>query len=185
MGKKYTEISDKYRHFIEEQHLFFVGTAMATGRINVSPKGMDTFRVISPNKVIWLNLTGSGNETATHLQHDSRMTIMFCAFEGRPSILRLYGHAIAYHRNEDNFQQYIGLFDENIGARQIMVMDVDLVQKSCGFAVPLYEHVGDREELDKWARKKGEEKMIEYQLDRNAKSIDGLDTGISQVTEGA
>ncbi len=184
MGKKYREISDKYRRFIEEQQMFFVGTAMSSGRINVSPKGMDTFRVISPNKVVWLNLTGSGNETATHLQHDRRMTVMFCAFDGRPSILRLYGYATAYHRTEAVFQKYVQLFDEFIGARQVIEMEVDLVQKSCGFAVPLYDYVGAREELDKWAIKKGADKITEYQLDRNAKSIDGLDTGISKIIEG-
>ena len=161
--------------------MFFVATARSQGRVNISPKGMDTFRVITPNRVVWLNLTGSGNETAAHLMEHSRMTIMFCAFEGKPSILRLYGHATIHHRMDERYGQYIHLFDDMNGARQIVEMEVDLVQKSCGFAVPLYDHIGSRTELDKWAQKKGPEQIIQYQLERNATSLDGYDTDIRKV----
>jgi len=112
---------------------------MAEGRVNVSPKGMDTLRVLNANQVAWVNLTGSGNETATHLEHSDRMTIMFCAFEGKPLILRLYGTAKAYHEWDREYGEYIGLFPDIAGKRQIIVMDVDLVQSSCGYAVPLMD----------------------------------------------
>ena len=176
MGKIYTEISDKYQTFIAEQKMFFVSTAPVEGRINLSPKGLDTFRVINNKKVVWLNLTGSGNETAAHLLEDSRMTIMFCGFEGNPIILRLYGHAKAYHEGDKGWSEYFQLFPTYSGIRQVMVMEVDSVQKSCGYAVPLYGYQGQRDTLVHWTEKKGKAGIKTYWKDKNAISLDGKKT---------
>ena len=142
MGKKMDHINPRLQAFIEQQKVFFVGTAMKEGTINVSPKGMDTFKVIDKNKIVWLNLTGSGNETAAHLQDSNRMTIMFCAFEGKPLILRLYGTAIAHHVRDEQFDQYIGLFPKYTGSRQIIEMTVELA-KTTGSLNEFYSHFYD------------------------------------------
>jgi len=175
MGKRYSEISPKLEVFIGEQKLFFVGTAAAEGRINVSPKGLDSLRVLSPNKVVWLNLTGSGNETAAHLQDNNRMTIMFCAFEGNPMILRLYGNATIFHIDDKGFDQYIDLFPEVLGSRQIIELNVDLVQTSCGFGVPLMNFKEERTLLDAWSKKKGPEGIKDYWKEKNSLSIDNTE----------
>jgi hypothetical protein len=176
MGKQYDAISDDHVDFIIRQNLFFVATAAADGRINLSPKGMDSLRISSPNQVIWLNLTGSGNETAAHLLESDRMTLMFCAFEGDPKILRLYGHAKSHQEGSEVWDAHIGRFPSLPGGRQIIVMDVDLVQTSCGFGVPLYEYQGERENLQQWAAKKGDEGIKRYWKERNATSLDGKPT---------
>jgi len=173
MGKKFNAISKDLKAFIERQKVFFVGTATADGRVNVSPKGGDTFRILDENQVIWLNLTGSGNETAAHLSEQDRMTIMFCAFEGKPMILRLYGHAKIYASDDKSFKKYINLFPDFPGSRQIIDMNVDLVQTSCGMAVPLMDFKTERDELNKWAAKQGEERLNNYRLEKNTVSIDG------------
>lgn len=178
MGKKLGFITSELEEFIKNQKIFFVGTAAEKGRVNVSPKGTDSFRVIDQNKIVWLNLTGSGNETAAHLLLDSRMTVMFCAFEGKPMILRLYGLAKIFHRRDTEFNRYIGLFPENTGSRQIIVMDVDLVQTSCGFAVPFLEFKEERETLNSWSSKQGKDGIERYWVEKNTKSIDGFDTKI-------
>ncbi|MXY26754.1 pyridoxamine 5'-phosphate oxidase family protein, partial [Candidatus Poribacteria bacterium] len=139
MAKLYTEIPQKLQQFIENQKIFFVATATADSRINLSPKGMDSLRVVGPNRVIWLNVTGSGNETAAHVQENPRMTIMFTAFEDDPLILRIYGTAKTIHKNDTEWQQLSPLLPSLPGARQIFDLNVDLVQTSCGFAVPLYD----------------------------------------------
>jgi len=178
MAKQFEFISPELQAFIESQKIFFVGTAACEGRVNVSPKGTDSFRVIDKNKIVWLNLTGSGNETAAHLLKNSRMTIMFCAFEGKPLILRLYGEARIYHKRDSAFQNYSHLFPENVGARQIIEMEVDLVQTSCGFAVPFMEFKEERTILNDWAEKQGEDKIKEYWKNKNTFSIDGFETKI-------
>ena len=178
MGKKFAHINDNLRAFIQKQHIYFVGTAAAEGRVNVSPKGGDSFRVIDENKVVWLNLTGSGNETAAHLLMNDRMTVMFCAFEDKPIILRLYGTAKIYHERDTEFKQYIDLFPTNTGTRQIIEMDVDLVQSSCGMAVPFLDYKEERTALDDWSRKQGRDKIQEYWKEKNTESIDGFDTKI-------
>lgn len=178
MGKQYDHIPTDLKEFIEAQKIFFVGTAASKGRVNVSPKGMDTLRVMDQNRVVWLNLTGSGNETAAHLLQKNRMTIMFCAFEGKPLILRLYGQAAIYHPRDREFQEYIGLFEENVGSRQIVEMKVDLVQTSCGYAVPLMEFKEERSVLDQWAKKQGKDRIEKYWEEKNVKSIDGFQTNI-------
>ncbi|WP_339868416.1 pyridoxamine 5'-phosphate oxidase family protein [uncultured Algoriphagus sp.] len=180
MGKQLDSITPELMEFISEQKLFFVGTAAADGRVNVSPKGTDSFRVIDGNKIIWLNLTGSGNETAAHLLKNTRMTIMFCAFEGKPMILRLYGQARIFHVRDQEFQDYISYFPENTGSRQIIEMSVDLVQTSCGFAVPFMDYKAERETLNSWSNKQGKEGIAQYWENRNTKSIDGFETNILQ-----
>ncbi|MEM7185819.1 MAG: pyridoxamine 5'-phosphate oxidase family protein [Bacteroidota bacterium] len=172
MGKRYTEISTKLSEFIADQKLFFVATAAAEGRVNVSPKGMDTLRVLGPNKVIWLNLTGSGNETAAHLMENNRMTIMFCAFEGNPMILRLYGSATIFHHGESEFNEYISSFPEQVGSRQIIELDVELVQTSCGFGVPMMDFNEERTLLTAWGTKKGEDGIKKYWEEKNRVSLD-------------
>ncbi len=178
MAKKFTEISSELKEFIQNQKIFFVGTAADHGRVNISPKGMDTLRVLGPNKIIWLNLTGSGNETAAHLLKDNRMTIMFCAFEGKPMILRLYGMAKIYHERDAAYHQHIDSFPEIAGARQIIEMEVDLVQTSCGYAVPFMEFQEERTVLKSWAEKQGKDRIQEYHKERNSLSIDNFKTGI-------
>lgn len=178
MGKKLDCITPQLITFIEQQKIFFVGTAANTGSVNVSPKGTDSFRVIDPNKIVWLNLTGSGNETAAHLLQNNRMTIMFCAFEGKPNILRLYGKAKIYHKRDSQFNDYEKLFPKNIGSRQIIEMHIDLVQTSCGFAVPFMDYKKERTTLNDWAQKQGTENIEAYWENRNTKSIDGFETRI-------
>lgn len=178
MGKQLAHITPELEAFIKKQKIFFVGTAMREGRVNISPKGMDTFRVIGPNHIIWLSLTGSGNETATHLQESDRITIMFCAFEGKPMILRLYGHAQVYHERDPQFGEHIALFPKMAGARQIMDMKVDLVQTSCGFAVPFMDYKEERTVLKNWADKQGDEGIREYWKNKNKTSLDGHETKI-------
>jgi Pyridoxamine 5'-phosphate oxidase len=173
MGKRYTEIPSKLKRFIEDQKIFFVGTAAADGRVNISPKGMDSLRVIDANHVVWLNVTGSGNETSAHVQENPRMTIMFAALEGPPMILRIYGNAKVIHKNDPDWQNKISLFRPLPGARQIFELAVDLVQTSCGMGVPFYDYVGEREQLNEWARNKGDEGIKEYWKEKNQESIDG------------
>ena len=179
MGKRFTEIGDERREFIEQQKMFFVGTAAAKGRVNVSPKGMDSLRVLGDNRVVWLNLTGSGNETAAHMVENDRMTLMFCAFEGSPIILRLFGHAKVIHPREPEWNELFPLFPPIPGARQIFDMQVDLVQTSCGMAVPLFDFGEQRDLLEQWAERKGEQALQDFWENRNQESIDGKPTRIS------
>lgn len=178
MAQQYGEISDKLKRFIQAQKVFFVATGTAEGRINLSPKGTDSLRVIDSKRVLWLNLTGSGNETAAHVQHDPRMTLMFAAFEGPPTILRLYGSARTVHRNDPEWQELFPLFPPLPGARQIFDLSVDLVQTSCGFGVPLFDYAGEREQLGNWAEKKGEQGIKAYWAQKNRSSLDGIATHI-------
>ncbi len=172
----YTEITPKLQEFIEAQKLFFVATATADSRINLSPKGMDSLRILAPNRVAWLNVTGSGNETAAHVQENPRMTLMLTAFEDKPLILRLYGTAKAIHNDEPDWQTLFPLFKPLPGARQIFDLKVDLVQTSCGMAVPFYEYVGEREQLNAWATKQGEAGVEAYWKEKNGVSLDGKET---------
>ncbi len=174
----YSEIKSREQQFIKSQKIFFVATAPKKGRINLSPKGMDSFRVIDKNRALWLNLTGSGNETAAHLLDDNRITIMFCAFEGKPNILRLYGKAVAIHPKDNEWNDAISLFPKIPGARQIFDVQIESVQTSCGMAVPYFDFVDHRNQLANSAEKKGQEKIEQYWVERNSTSIDGLPTNI-------
>jgi len=182
MGEVFKEISKKDRDFISKQQIFFVGTAPKSGNINVSPKGMDSFRVLDSNHIIWLNMTGSGNETAAHLLEDTRMTIMFCSFEKKPQILRLYGHAREHQHDSENWSQLLGHFPDSTqkkpGIRQIFDMKVDMVQTSCGYQVPMYDYKEERELLDTWAENKGTKGVREYWKGKNQTSLNGKPTGL-------
>jgi len=178
MARQFPEITDALKEFIERQKIFFVGTADVDGRVNVSPKGSDSFRIIDKNRVVWLNLTGSGNETAAHLIANNRITIMFCALDGKPMILRLYGSGKTIHPKDADWESLATLFPEKIGARQIFDISIDLVQTSCGFQVPFYEYEGERDLLDKWTENKGRDGVEQYWEDNNKTSLDGKPTGI-------
>ena len=162
MAKQYRDIPDRLKRFIGEQKIFFVGTAAADGRVNISPKGMNSLQVLNGKRVVWLNVTGSGNETAAHIQENPRMTLMFAAFAGDPMILRLYGNARVIHHRDPQWAELSALFEPMPGARQIFDLSVDLVQTSCGMAVPVFDYTGDREQLNDWAIKKGDAGIREY-----------------------
>lgn len=181
MAKQFARIEPTHHDFILRQKLFFVASAAPGARVNVSPKGLDGLRILDPNRVAYLDLTGSGNETAAHLRADGRLTIMFCAFEGPPMILRLYGRGHALRRQSPEYNYLIAtVFDgaEPPGARQIVALDIDLVQTSCGFGVPLFEYGGERPSLTRWAETKGEAGLKAYQREKNSRSMDGLPTGL-------
>ena len=178
MAQMYTELSERHQQFIAEQKLFFVATATADSRINLSPKGMDSMRVLDTRRVAWLNVTGSGNETAAHVQIDPRMTLMFCAFDGAPLILRLYGKARVVHQKDADWPALYSLFKPLPGARQIFDLAVSHVQTSCGMGVPLMDYRGERGSLEAWAEKKGEAGVRAYWAQKNQASIDGLPTQI-------
>lgn len=177
MGQTYPQLTERLVAFIQAQHIFFVATA-ADGRINLSPKGMDSLRVLTPNRIIWLNVTGSGNETAAHVQENPRMTLMFAAFEGDPMILRVYGQARAIHRKDPAWHELKSYFPPIPGARQIFDLDIDLVQTSCGMGVPLFKYQGERGLLEPWARKLGDHGIVLYWAKHNRFSLDGKPTYI-------
>lgn len=181
MAKFFDTIEDAHRKFIEDQHVFFVGTAAKHSRVNVSPKGMDSLRVLSPTRLIWLNYTGSGNETAGHLLQANRMTVMWCSFSQRPLIMRAYGTAHAVHPRDDNWQEISSHFDLKPGARQIFDMTVDLVQTSCGYAVPFMEFTEDRDVLDKLMVTEGDDGIRSIWEKNNSTTIDGAPTEIFGV----
>ncbi len=176
MADQYDSLGDDHRRFIEKQPVFFVASAAREGRVNLSPKGGPTLVVLDPNRLLWLNLTGSGNETAAHLLDSNRITLMWCAFEGPPLILRVYGRARAVHPDDAEWQACSQRLPAQVGARQYFSIDIDLVQTSCGYAVPLMDYREDRTALTKWAEKKGEQGLRDYWREANAQSLDGLPT---------
>ncbi|WP_328190154.1 pyridoxamine 5'-phosphate oxidase family protein [Marinobacter sp. OP 3.4] len=178
MAKQFEELLPEHTDFINAQHLFFVGSAGAEGFVNVSPKGMDSLRILGPDRLIWLNLTGSGNETAAHVLENGRMTIMFCSFDKQPLILRVYGRTDVIHPRDDSWDELVDQFPDYLGARQIFDLDIELVQTSCGFGVPYYDFQGERDTLTNWASKKGEEGLQAYWTEKNQLSLDGKATGI-------
>lgn len=180
MADKFERLEEKHIEFIGRQHIFFVGTAGAEGHVNVSPKGMDSLRVLDPARVAWLNLTGSGNETAAHVLENQRMTIMFCSFDKQPLILRLYGRASASHPRDKNWQELSALFPAHPGSRQIFTLELDMVMTSCGYAVPRYTLDSERPTLNKWADSRGPDGIEQYWHDNNVQSLDGRETGIFQ-----
>ena len=178
MAKQFSSFEPAHEAFIKEQPIYFVGTAAPDGHVNVSPKGCDSLRVLGPNRLVWRNLTGSGNETAAHLLRVNRMTIMWCSFTKRPLILRAYGSASVVHHGEPGWSEFDGLFPPDLGARQVFDMTVDLVQISCGYAVPFMDFRGERDTLAKWAQDKGGNGIERYWQDKNRQSIDGFPTGL-------
>ena len=182
MGKLYDVIKPEHKEFISKQHIFFTGTAplSADGRVNVSPKGLDCFRVLSDNRVAYMDLISSGNETSAHTLENGRITIMFCSFDEKPLILRLYGKGFAALPDSNLWKEYASHFTIYPSTRQLIVADIDLVQTSCGFGVPQYDYVGERDTHFKWAESKGEEGLSKYVQQNNLVSLDGLPTDIAQ-----
>lgn len=180
MGKFHEAIKPPHRDFIERQHIFFVATAplSAEGRINLSPKGLDCFRVLDEHTVGYMDLVSSGNETSAHTLENGRITFMFCSFEGAPNILRLYGKGRAILPGSDDWARYAGHFNIYPSTRQIILADIDLVQTSCGFGVPLFDYAGERDLHFEWAERKGAEGLKEYVQANNLKSLDGLPTDL-------
>ncbi len=177
MGKLHEALDDRLIKFIGRQHVFFVGTApnAPDGHLNISPKGLDTFRVLGPTTVAYLDLTGSGIETVAHLRENGRMTLMFCAFEGSPMILRLHGRGRVVEPSDPEWEDLIGGFTQQPGERSIIVLEIDRIADSCGYAVPVYEYRHERTQLTDFALRKGPDAMEQYRAEKNRKSIDGLD----------
>jgi hypothetical protein len=167
-------ITDDLARWMRAQPVFFVATAPADGHVNVSPKGYDSFRVLSEHTVAYLDLTGSGIETIAHLRDNGRVTLMFCAFSGKPQICRIYGRGTVHELGSREYDEMLSHFEQLPGARAIIVVDVTRVSTSCGYAVPLMDLVGDRDRLLDWERAKGEDALVEYRANKNATSIDGL-----------
>jgi predicted pyridoxine 5'-phosphate oxidase superfamily flavin-nucleotide-binding protein len=178
MAKIYDHLNHELIEFIKTQKIFFTGTAASSGRVNVSPKGTNSLRVLNEHQILWLNLTGSGNETAAHLKEINRITLMFCAFEGDPLILRVYGRAETIHRQDEKWEAYYQHFPTNNGARNIFHLHIESVQTSCGFAVPLMDYQEDRTILTDWSAKKADDQMRSYWAEKNVTSIDGFPTGL-------
>jgi len=183
MGKTYESITPELREFIERQRMFFVASAPldAHGHVNLSPKGLDSLRVLGEKRVAYLDLTGSGNETSAHLEENGRITVMFCAFDGAPKILRLYGRGRTVLVGTGDWAELATHFELKPGTRQIIVGDVERVQTSCGFGVPMFEFVGQRDMLPAWAEKKWAAGMERYQREKNVASIDGMPTTLGKA----
>ena len=183
MGKHFSCIEPVHREFIEMQRIFFNASACAEGHVNLSPRDVAFLRVLNPNTVFYLDLTGSGNETAAHLLADGRLTFMFCAFEGPPLVLRLYGRGRVITRDASEYALLLAQHFDNVeppGARQMIWLDVDLVQTSCGMNVPLFEYQGPRDQLIRWAQKKGSDGLQAYWHEKNTQSIDGFPTPFAE-----
>jgi hypothetical protein len=176
MGSVFAELNDKLRELIAAQHVFFVATAplAAEQHLNLSPKGLDAFRVLDDKTVAYLDLVGSGIETAAHLRENGRIVIMFCAFTGTAKILRLYGRGRVVEPQDAEWQSLAPQFPDYPGARSIVVVDLERIADSCGWGVPQYEYVGERTQLVDYSDKLGPEKLAEYKAKKNARSIDGL-----------
>jgi hypothetical protein len=178
MARFYPALEARHRDFIAAQKLFFTASGTADSRFNLSPKGMDSLRVLSDSRVAYLDLTGSGNETAAHLKHDGRLTMMWCSFDADPLILRLYGRGRTVRRQDAEWGGLRRCFPALPGERQIVVLDIEAVQTSCGYAVPRYLYTGERDTLTRWAEKKGAVGLLDYWREKNQVSIDGLPTGL-------
>lgn len=178
MAKFYSALTEQHQLFIRSQKIFFTASAPQHGRINLSPKGMDSLRILSPSRVAYLDLTGSGNETAAHLLENGRMTLMFCSFDTDPLILRLYGQGRAVKPRDVDWEALRGHFPALPGERQIIELNIGSVQTSCGYAVPQYVYAGERTMLARWAEKKGAAGLLDYWREKNRMSIDGLPSGL-------
>ena len=180
----FEELNEDLVNFIKDQKVFFVATAVSEGTINLSPKGLDSLRVVENNRILWRNLTGSGNETAAHVQENPRMTIMMNAFEGKPLILRIYGKAKVIHHLDEEWKEFVDYFPYSEGSRQIFDLSIELVQTSCGWAVPEYEFKKERDILDKSNKVAGEKGIRSYWRSSNTKSLDGMKTNIIEKNLG-
>lgn len=178
MAKQFEKLETPHQDFIHQQHIFFTGSAARDGRVNLSPKGMDSLRILGPNRILWMNLTGSGNETAGHLRDIPRMTLMWCSFTTRPLILRTYGTARTYHTDDAEWSELAQHFPAHRSARQIFDLSIDMVQTSCGYAVPFMEYQSERDTMQKWVDAKSDTELRDYWVEKNTKTIDGMDTDV-------
>ncbi len=177
MAEQFPELSNKLMDFINQQHIFFVGTAAPTGRVNISPKGMDTLRIINANQLQWLNLSGSGNETAAHTKQINRITLMWCSFDKQPLILRIYGSISVLHKYDEGWDETLQHFSQFPATRQVYTVNIEMVQTSCGFGVPHFDFIDQRDTLvNLWEKRDNE--LIKYKWGLNRTSIDGFETGI-------
>ena len=184
MAKQCPQLEAHHHRFIADQRIFFTASAAPTGHVNMSPRSTDLFRVLGDSAVLYLDRTGSGNETAAHLRIDPRLTIMFCAVAGPPLIMRLYGSGRVIHRDSAEFaarltEQFDG--KAPLGARQMVHLDIDLVQTSCGYGVPLFDYVEERPQMDAWANAKGVEGIEAYWREKNQTSLDGFPSGLFEA----
>ncbi|MHA7835842.1 MAG: pyridoxamine 5'-phosphate oxidase family protein [bacterium] len=184
MGDRFEALTDAHRRFIGGQKIFFVATAGREGSVNLSPKGQASLIVRDPKRILWLNFTGSGNETAAHLLDTNRITLMWCAFEGPPLILRVYGRARAIHPDEPDWAECAARIPATVGARQYFDVAIERVTTSCGYGVPLHAYEGERSAMTRWAEKKGEAGIREYWREKNRVSLDGLPTRATDLTAG-
>jgi hypothetical protein len=178
MAQFFEKLTEPLINFVNQQPVFFVASAATHGRINCSPKGLDTLRVLNDRTVAYLDLTGSGAETSAHILHDGRLTIMFCSFGEKPLILRLYGRGEVVRPENPKWAHVISHFEPRLSQRQIIVLHIESLQTSCGFGVPEMQSLIERDDLQQWAEKKGEQGLIEYRAKKNVLSIDGLPTGL-------
>lgn len=176
MAEFFNELNDKHIQFIHKQLIFFTASAASEGLINLSPKGMDTFAVIDNHNVAYLDLTGSGNETAAHLHKNPRLTIMMCSFDKQPLIFRMYGTGQVINQYHSNWEQWAAHFPAHAGVRQIITLKIEKVQTACGYAVPTAENMKQRDTLKNWAEKKGADGIKNYWQEKNVNSIDGSPT---------
>jgi hypothetical protein len=175
MGKVFDGIDEKLAAWLGAQHVFFVATAPREGgHVNLSPKGLDSFVVLGPKSVAYLDVVGSGAETIAHLRENGRITLMFCAFEGLPRIVRLYGRGEPIEPGDADFAALAARFPHYPSARAVIRVALSRVADSCGYGVPLYAYKGDRSHVADWADRKGPEGLRVYQLEKNRESIDGL-----------
>ena len=179
MAKFFETLTAAHLEFIAQQKIYFVASAPRSGRVNLSPKGMDTFRVLSTSRVGYLDSTGSGNETAAHLADNGGITLMMCSFTTAPLIFRIYGRGRAVHPRDAEWAQLRPLFGPPLpGERQLIVTEIESVQTSCGFAVPFFDYRAERETLVASCARRGPEGMAAFHAERNQRSIDGLPTGL-------
>lgn len=185
MGKFHDSIKPAHKNFIEQQHIFFVATAPLSGdgHVNLSPKGLDCFRVLDEHTVAYMDLISSGNETSAHTLENGRISFMFCSFDSTPNILRLYGKGFTVLPGSPQWDTYAGHFTIYPSTRQIIVAHIHLVQTSCGFGVPLFDYKGERNIHFEWAETKGTTGLKEYMKKNNLKSLDGLPTNLSVSLE--
>lgn len=184
MGTLYLELDEGLRAFIGRQRIFFVASAplCANGHINLSPKGLDSLRVLGSREIAYVDLTGSGIETVAHVRENGRLTLMFCAFEGKPRILRLQGRARVVENGDPDWTRSLDNFPPYTGSRSIVLLTIERIADSCGFGVPLFEYAGERTELLTWAERKGLDGIADYQSKKNGRSIDGL-PGLKRIAK--
>lgn len=176
MGKEFAEIDDRIRHWIGRQQMFFVATAPldGSGHVNCSPKGLDSLRVLGPRQLAYADVGGSGIETVAHIRENQRITIMLCAFDGRPKIIRFFGKGRSVEPGDAEFEALAAGFPAQPAIRNFVIVDVERIMDSCGYGVPLYEFVAHRDSLTNWVQAKSDEQLAAYRRENNAMSLDGL-----------